>query len=296
VTAIDAPGPPQPSAEELAGLTATERRAFRFTHRMNQGRAKRVWTWCQRAIGARAIRGVTSRLVRVYGLEHVRALSPGRAVLLVANHRSFFDMFVVSSILMPLPWWRRSLYFPVRGRYCYRSVRGMLLNFAAGWWSAYPPFFGTPATRAFDLYSLRLLTGLCRDGAGRAIGFHPEGTRNQGDDPYTFLPAQPGVGRLIMEGNPQVIPVFIAGLGNRAARQILANWRGGEPIRIHFGPILDLSAYLERPRRMRSYKEIADEVMRRIAELGEGDRAMMSAPHPSATTSAATGPTEVAAR
>jgi hypothetical protein len=47
---------------------------------------------------------------------------------------------------------------------------------------------------------------------------------------------------------------------------------------------------------MRSYKEIADEVMRRIAELGEGDRATMSAPRASATTSAATGPTEVAAR
>ena len=281
-------GVPHPTPEELAGLTRTERRAVRITQRMNEGRAKRFWTWCQRSIGARAIRGVTSRLVRVHGLEHVRAASPDRAVLLVANHRSFFDMFVVSSQLMAHPWWRRELYFPVRGRYCYRSASGMLLNLVAGWWSAYPPFFGTAATREFDQYALRLLVGLCRDGAGRAIGFHPEGTRNQGDDPYALLPAQPGVGRLIMDAKPQVLPIFIAGLGNDVARQVLSNWRGGEPIRIHFGPVMDLSAFLERPERMRTYKEIADEVMRRIAELGEADRAMTTAPHDTAAIARAT--------
>ena len=106
------------------------------------------------------------------------------------------------------------------------------------------------------------------------IGFHPEGTRNLSDDPYSFLPAQPGVGKLIKDAAPQVIPVFIAGLGNDLPKQVLGNWRGGEKIRIHFGRQLDLSPYLEKKDHVRTYKEISEFVMSKIAELGEQDRAL----------------------
>jgi hypothetical protein len=88
------------------------------------------------------------------------------------------------------------------------------------------------------------------------------------------LPAQPGVGKLIKDAAPQVVPVFIAGLGNDLPRQVLGNWTGGEPIRIHFGSQLDLSDHLGKPDRLRTYKEIADFVMLKIADLGEQDRAM----------------------
>ncbi|HEV7395210.1 MAG TPA: hypothetical protein VGN86_01765, partial [Pyrinomonadaceae bacterium] len=84
----------------------------------------------------------------------------------------------------------------------------------------------------------------------------------------------PGVGKLIKDSAPQVIPVFITGLGNKLARQVLGNWAGGEQIRIHFGPQLDLTEHLARKDRMRTYKEIADFVMSKIAELGEADRKM----------------------
>src|SRR4030095_13567529 len=103
-------------------------------------------------------------------------------------------------------------------------------------------------------------------------GFHPEGTRNKGDDPYSFLPAQPGVGKLIRAANPQVIPVFIAGLCNSLPRQVARNWNREDVIRIHFGEVLDLSEHFEKPDRLRTHKEIADAVMGKIAELGEQDR------------------------
>ena len=121
---------------------------------------------------------------------------------------------------------------------------------------------------------MRLLTQLCSEGVGHIIGFHPEGTRNLNSDPYSFLRAQPGVGKIIKDAKPQVIPVFIAGLGNRALKQITANWRGGEPVRIHFGQQLDLSEFYAKADRVRTYKEIADFVMSKVAELGEIDRAM----------------------
>jgi 1-acyl-sn-glycerol-3-phosphate acyltransferase len=121
---------------------------------------------------------------------------------------------------------------------------------------------------------MRFLAHLCREGAGHIIGFHPEGTRNRDPDPYSYLRAQPGVGMLIKEAAPQVIPVFIAGLGNKLLRQVLGNWTKGEPIRIHFGQPLDLTEFLAKKDHVRTYKEIGDFVMTKIAELGEQDRTM----------------------
>jgi 1-acyl-sn-glycerol-3-phosphate acyltransferase len=119
---------------------------------------------------------------------------------------------------------------------------------------------------------MRRLAQISREGAGNVIGFHPEGTRNKSADPYSYLRPQPGVGKLIKDANPQVIPVFIAGLGNKLAKQVLGNWTGGDKIRIHFGKQLDLTEFIAKKDRLRTYKEIADFVMSKIAELGEEDR------------------------
>jgi 1-acyl-sn-glycerol-3-phosphate acyltransferase len=251
-----------------------ERFAFLQAHAMNQGRWKRYWTWCQRHLGSLWIYLATYNLMKVYGLEHFEAASSERPLLLVANHRSFFDMYAVSSVLFRRTRRPMELFFPVRARFFYESLLGVTVNFLAGWWSMYPPIFGENEKRVFDKYSMRRLTELCRHGAGHVIGFHPEGARNLNSDPYSYLRAQPGVGKLIKDAAPQVVPVFIAGLGNKILRQINANWNMGEPVRIHFGPALDLSEYLAKKDHVRTYKEISDFVMMKIAELGEQDRSM----------------------
>ncbi len=263
-----------PTPEELNVLSPVERFVFRIVHRMNAGRWKRFWTWFQRKTGSAWIHLSTYNLLRVHGLEHVEATSHVRPLLLVANHRSFFDMYVVSTILFRRTVWPKKLFFPVRAHFFYESLRGLFVNFLMGWWSMYPPLFSASEKRLFDKYSIRRLTDLCRHGAGHIIGFHPEGKRNLSDDPYSLLRAQPGIGKLIKDAAPQVIPVFITGLSNNLPQQILGNWRGGEPVRVHFGAPLDLSEYLAKPDRLRTYKEIADYVMLKIAELGEQDRAL----------------------
>lgn len=270
-----------PTPEELAVLSSFERFAFRVTHRMNLDRWKRFWTWCQSVFGAGWIQLSTYNLIRVYGFENIEAVDHDRPILLVANHRSFFDMYTVSTVLFRRTRWRKQLFFPVRGRFFYQSLAGMFVNLVMGWWSMYPPFFVTgedpiAEKRPFDKYSMRRLAQLSREGAGNVIGFHPEGTRNKGADPYSYLRPQPGVGKLIKDANPQVVPIFIAGLGNRLAKQVLGNWFGGDKIRIHFGKQLDLSEFMAKKDRVRTYKEIADFVMSKIAELGEQDRALQS--------------------
>lgn len=274
---------PDPEPDELAVLNWFERLAFGLVKRMNQGRWKRFWTWCQKFFGAGWIHLATYNLMQVYGLEHVEAASRDRPILLVANHRSFFDMYTVSTVLFRQTSWRKQLFFPVRGRFFYQSLLGLLVNLVMGWWSMYPPFFASgekpiPEKRAFDKFSFRLLTELCKDGPGNVIGFHPEGTRNKGDDPYSYLPAQPGIGKLIKDAAPQVIPVFVAGLSNDLPRQVLGNWTGGPKIRIHFGKQIDFQQYLLKKDHMRTYKEISEFVMSKIAELGLQDRAISGTP------------------
>ena len=269
----------QPTSEELHALSSFERFAFRLARRMNRGTWKRFWTFCQRTLGAGWIHLSTYNIMNVYGLEHVEAASRERPILLVANHRSFFDMYAVSTVLFRNTTWRKQLFFPVRGRFYYQSPVGVFVNLVMGWFSMYPPFFATgdhpiPAKRTFDKFSFRVLSELARNGPGNVIGFHPEGTRNKSDDPYSFLRAQPGVGKLIMDARPQVIPVFIAGLCNDLPKQIARNWNREEVIRIYFGEQLELSGHLGKPDRLRTHKEIADFVMEKIAELAEQDRAV----------------------
>ena len=276
---FDAPLALEPASEELSVLSWFERLSFRLVRRMNVGNWKRFWTWCQKIFGAGWIHLSTYNIMNVYGLENVEAASHERPLLLVANHRSFFDMYTVSTVLFRNTKWRKQLFFPVRGRFFYQSPLGLFVNLVMGWWSMYPPFFAAgdrpiPEKRTFDKYSFRVLTELARVGPGNVIGFHPEGTRNKGDDPYSFLPAQPGVGKLIRAANPQVIPVFIAGLCNDLPRQIARNWNREDVIRIHFGEMMDLSPYFEKSDRLRTHKEIADAVLAKIAELGEKDRAL----------------------
>ena len=273
-----------PTKEELSVLNGTERAGFWLVHRMNLGLWKRFWTFCQRHIGSLWIYLATYNLMNVFGIENVEKTDADRPLVLVANHRSFFDMYTVSSVLFRRTKRPITLYFPVRARFFYTSVVGWFVNLVMGWWAMYPPFFREEkdaTKREFDKFSLRRLVQLCSAGRGHVIGFHPEGGRNLNDNPYSFLPAQPGIGKVVYESHPQIIPVFIAGLGNDLPKQILGNWRGGEKIRIWFGETVDLSEFYAKGDRLRTHKEIADFLMSKISDLGKNDKEMQS-PVPSA--------------
>jgi 1-acyl-sn-glycerol-3-phosphate acyltransferase len=264
-----------PTDEELSRLGVMERAGFNLVHRMNLGLWKRLWTFCQRHIGSLWIFLATYNLMNVYGLEHVERTDVDRPLLLVANHRSFFDMYTVSSVLFRRTKRPMELYFPVRARFFYDSLMGWIVNLVMGWFSMYPPFFreaNEADKREFDKFSMRRLIQLCSNGRAHIIGFHPEGKRNLNPDPYSFLPAQPGIGKIIYAARPQVIPVFIAGLGNDLPRQIMGNWTGGEKVRIRFGEPVDLGPFYEKGDRLRTHKEIADHLMVRISQLAEIDR------------------------
>lgn len=270
-----APVPGEPLKEEIEVLGPTERAGVWLARVMNRGRWKRFWTSCQRHIGSLWIYLATYNLMNVRGLENFERTTAARPVLLVANHRSFFDMYTVSSVLFRRTRRPIELYFPVRGKFFYDNPIGWFVNLVMGWWAMYPPFFREEKEarkRAFDKFSVRELVRLCSGGEGRVIGFHPEGMRNLDEDPYTLLRAQPGIGKVIYEAKPQVVPVFITGLINDLPKQIIGNWTGGEPIRIWFGDPVDLSEFFEMRDSIRTHKALTDHLMEKIGELAELDR------------------------
>jgi 1-acyl-sn-glycerol-3-phosphate acyltransferase len=268
-----------PTRDETEPLNLVERAGFRLAHRMNLGAWKRLMTFFQRHIGSLWIYLATYNLMHVYGIENVEGTDANKPLVLVANHRSFFDMYTVSSVLFRRTKRPMSLFFPVRAKFFYTNPVGWFVNLVMGWFSMYPPFFreeGEVKKREFDKFSMRRLVQICTEPSSNVIGFHPEGKRNLTGGTYDLLPAQPGIGKVLYESHTTVIPVFIAGLGNDLPKQILGNWTGGEKVRIWFGEPVDLSEFYAKADRLRTHKEIGDHLMSKIAELGEKDRKLTS--------------------
>lgn len=267
----------------VATLPPLERRIFRLVDRMNRGAWKGAWAFVGRHLHARVLHALFSPQLDVHGFEHIEHTDPDRPILIVANHRSFYDLHLVSMVVLRRLRRPMRVFFPIRGRYFYQSVGGTLLNFLGGLWSMYPPLFTIPTRRTFNRYSLDVLIGLCREGRNHLVGIHPEGGRNRDPDPYSFRRTQPGTGHIIHAARPQVIPVFIAGLENDLRRVAARRRRGGERLRLHFGEAVDLSALYALPAKGSTYKQIVDLVMERVRELAEHDRRAYAPQHQSAT-------------
>lgn len=278
---------PKAPDELLRALTPLERLHYRLARRMNSGLLKRWMSLWQYTLGSIFIRSVTARRTAVFGMEHVKAAPPDRPILLVANHRSYFDMFVVSSEVYRHTGVRRNLYFPIMGNPYYTKPFGLVANATAGFWTMFPPLFAAASHRDVDRHSLETLVVLLSAGSQTMVGIHPEGGRNLDPDPYTLRRVQPGTGRIIHTARPRVIPVFVVGLENTLWNQVAANWRSPLPIRIHFGAPVDIEPFLSLPGKGSTYKVITDHVMDRVRELMDDDRRLFGAPAAEAAASPA---------
>jgi 1-acyl-sn-glycerol-3-phosphate acyltransferase len=236
---------------------------------------KKVQSTYLREFGRRWVRVCTKNLVHVDGLGRVAGLRPDRGVLLCANHRSFFDSYVVSSLLFGNAPWMERVYFPVRSNFFYDQPAGAVVNAIIGGMAMYPPIYRDAARRAKNDEAVAKMCALLEQ-PGTVIGMHPEGTRSKTDDPYTLLPAQPGVGQIILKARPIVLPVFINGLLNDLPAQVAGNFRRGPrrgpPIVVVFGDPLDLDGYYRQKPRAALYKKVADHVVTEITALGARER------------------------
>lgn len=264
----------RPTPEQLKLLTRQERLWFEIADTVNRTPLTRTLTQkLQRSIGRGWVRASTKNLSRLYDTEHLHALQPDRGVLFVCNHRSFFDFYVVSANLYEHCDWINRLFFPVRSTFFYEGALGNFVNMTMSMWAMFPPILRDAHRKDFNQYSVAFVEEALQH-RGTVVGYHPEGTRSKSDDPYTLLPAQPGVGAIIHRARPIVVPVFVLGLINDLPRQVRSNFVGtGEPVNIVFGPPLDLSAFYAQPAEPATWRAISEAVCAEIARLGALERA-----------------------
>jgi 1-acyl-sn-glycerol-3-phosphate acyltransferase len=273
----------RPDLPELARgrLSFRERTILRLVRAsFGAGLLSRLLPLFQRGIGQSWIYHATKNLCRVEGLEGVLSLmepavagGARRSILLVANHRSFFDLYVITARLTRAGMKNRMV-FPVRSGFFYDRWLGLVVNFLMSFLAMYPPLFRERRKAALNLACLDELAWLLSN-REVFVGMHPEGTRNQGPDPYSLLPARPGVGRLVHTARVPVVPVFINGLQNDIWRQIAGNFNGtGSPINVLCGEPIDYDDLLAEPASPRVFQQIADRTLEHIGALGEKERAL----------------------
>ena len=253
-------------------LRFIERLLIRFVRwTFEPGLVDRFIRFLQHHIGSTWIHHFTKHLRHVFGRERLPALDAAQSFILVSNHRSFFDLYVVFGELV-----RRGLphriVFPVRAAFFYTSPIGLFVNGVMSFFAMYPPIFRERRQLVLNPESLDELAYLLRRG-GTFAGLHPEGTRKKDDDPYTFLPAQRGVGRVIYEARVPVIPVFINGLINRLPKQIWSNFDGsGRKVLLVFGEPIDFSDLYAQKGTPKVHQAIAERTLEVIGRLGEEER------------------------
>lgn len=216
------------------------------------------------------------RRLNIHGLEHLAPFGKKDGVLLVANHRSFFDFFSISAIL----YWRtrltKRIFFPVRQNFFYDNPAGPLVNAVMSGMRMFPPVMRDKTKRPFNNYVVeRCIEELNREDVGTVLGMHPEGTRNKGDDPYSFLPAQPGVGSIALgAARAHVIPVFVLGMGQRILGEMSKNALSPDqhPVDMYFGAPIDFSDLRRAASSSTVPKRAADRCLDAIKALAELQR------------------------
>jgi 1-acyl-sn-glycerol-3-phosphate acyltransferase len=263
----------QPNAEQLALLTRVERWSYRFGDLAS----------CHSDVVAvvndsimRVMIGLCGgRRLRMHGLSHLARFGASDSLILVANHRSFFDFYIVSATMFwhtDLP---RRMFFPVRGTFFYDHPLGPFVNAAMSGMRMFPPILRERERGAWNLFSVaRCAAELSVPGT--IMGLHPEGTRNKGDDPYTLLPAQSGVGKIVLDAKQaHVIPIFVHGLSNAMGRELAYNWGRApseHPIDVVFGPEVDLGELRARRTRAVDHKRAANLCLDAVARLAMAHR------------------------
>lgn len=254
--------------DAFAQLGRFERFAFRVMRFFSEARFPLFW---QRHFLVPFVSLFVSRRLVVRGLEGVPK-DPNARILLVSNHRTFFDQFILGFILWKHSGLRWRLNFPVRANFFYENPLGLLICAVMSGGTMFPPFFRAQSKKGFNRYSLQTLIEMLKR-PSRMVGFHPEGTRNKTDDPYTLLPAQPGVGELALKARPVVVPAFIHGLTNSVWRELRANLRGERAVMALFGEPIDLSVFPPETRLVH-HKKCADLFNEKITALGAEERAL----------------------
>ena len=259
-------GPPP-----LATLSPFERRSVQVMDALYR-RARPLTEQWLRTVSQTWMRLGSQHMVIPYGLDRLRGLKPSDRILLISNHRSFFDMYMLCLQLHRYTDLLQPVLSPVRGDFFYERPLGVFVNLFVGGGRMFPPFFRDPGKLEFNKWALARVAEELRSGPPVIVGFHPEGKRNRNLDPYAPLPAQPGLGKLVMDSWPIIVPAFINGMSSDILADIRSNFTGERKCIAVFGEPVDLAPFQRMSNRLASHKRIADRLLEIVYALSHEER------------------------
>jgi 1-acyl-sn-glycerol-3-phosphate acyltransferase len=231
----------------------------------------RVCAWCQRGPATFWVGTVVKRVLHVHGIERLGDLTEMPSAILVANHRSYFDFFVVGLVLVQNGLSHR-LVFPVRSQFFYDHPVGFFVNAFMSAFSMYPPILRGEHRLGANADSVTEMIRVLRAGEA-CVGIHPEGQRNKNADPRDLLPMRNGVGRVAVASKAPIIPAFIYGLGNDFSKQFVDSLRGkADPIIVVFGEPIEVDDLVQSGDEPATWHAIAERCGERLVALGIEER------------------------
>lgn len=270
----------QPTSEQWSLLTNVERNNWKVADFVNRGPGmKDVMGVLSSTIGRGYVETSVSNLCPAHGFERFTKIDPSRGVLLVANHRSFFDLFAVTARLFTFYGNHHHIFFPVRSTFFYDHPLGQFVNIPMAMGSMYPMIMRDKNRREWNRFSTELLVELLQN-PRNMVGFHPEGTRSQTPDPYELLPGRKGCGELIHRAQPNVVPVFLQGFPRYAWHGVFLNHgiprKGTIWAHMVMGDPMDFKEEWSQTASPELYQTISDKVMVEIKRLSEQEKVVRS--------------------
>src|ERR1700730_18798706 len=117
---------------------------------LNQGGGSGpAWIW-QRGVIPALVGLLVARRMQVHGPERLDLVPPGAPRLLVATHRTFFDLFILGWFLIRHPRLTRRVNFPVRSNFFYERPLGLFLSAVFTRGSMVPPLLRFVEDQSID--------------------------------------------------------------------------------------------------------------------------------------------------
>ena len=112
--------------KRLSWIERFNLRVVRFS--FEPGLLDRLLRFLQRTVGQAWIHQGSKNIRQVFGLERLPDFSELNSVIVVANHQSFFDLYIITAELVRRGL-RKRIVFLVRGEFFYDSLFGVFVNF-----------------------------------------------------------------------------------------------------------------------------------------------------------------------
>jgi len=180
--------------------------------------------------------------MRRYGFENIPETGP---FIIASNHKSLADPPLVGSFI------KRQVHFLAKRELFKNPLFGALIRST----NAHPIRRG-----AIDKGAIETVNNLLNKGQGVVI--FPEGTRARGID---FLDPKPGIGLIARQALVPVVPAYLHGTD-----KLSEVFLGKEKMAVIYGEVLDKSAISRYDDNKLGYRELAEEIMRRIKGLKDG--------------------------